>query len=78
MNNNTDKTKHYHIKIQGKLDVRWQGWFDDLTIEPTVDGDTILSGMIADQAALYGILKKINNLGLTLISVIQYTKGEKS
>ncbi len=60
---------HYHIKIKGHLDARWQDWFDGLTISLSDDGDTILSGVIVDQAALHGTLKKISNLGLTLISV---------
>ncbi len=60
---------HYQIKIKCHLDTRWQDWFDGLTITLTGDGDTILSGAIADQAALHGVLKKIRNLGLTLISV---------
>ena len=51
------------------LDTRWQDWFDGLTITLTDDGDTILDGVIVDQAALHGTLKKISNLGLTLISV---------
>ena len=59
----------YHIKIEGHLDARWQEWFDGLTITRTADGHTLLSGPIHDQAALHGVLKKINNLGLTLISV---------
>jgi hypothetical protein len=59
----------YHIKIKGHLDARWQEWFDGLTIISTADGHTLLSGPIHDQAALHGVLKKINNLGLTLISV---------
>ena len=68
-NENTNKQSDYHIKIRGPLDARWQNWFDDLTITLTDDGDTILSGVIVDQAALHGVLKKISNLGLTLISV---------
>ncbi len=60
---------HYHIKIKGHLDTRWQSWFDGLTINLTDDGDTILSGNIVDQSALHGMFKKINNLGLILISV---------
>ena len=67
----------YHIKIKGHLDTRWQDWFDGLTISLTNDDDTILSGIIVDQAALHGILKKISNLGLTLISVNPQGKGEK-
>ncbi len=67
---------HYHIKIKGHLDTRWQDWFDGLTITKTDDGDTVLSGIIVDQAALHGILKKIRNLSLTLISVNPQEKGE--
>lgn len=59
----------FHIKIKGHLEAQSQDWFDDLTITLTEDGDTILSGAITDQAALHGVLKKISNLGLTLISV---------
>lgn len=68
---------HYHIKIKGHLDARWQDWFDGLTITLTDDGDTILSGSIIDQSALHGVFKKINNLGLTLISVNLQANGEK-
>jgi len=69
MNERADTQSHYQIKIAGHLDARWQDWFDGLTVTSTADGDTILSGPIRDQAALHGVLKKINNLGLTLISV---------
>jgi len=69
MNTNIGKQNHYQIKISGHLDTRWQDWFDGLTITLTDEGDTILSGIIVDQAALHGVLRKISNLGLTLISV---------
>jgi len=69
MNDNTSKHSHYQIEIEGHLDGRWQDWFDELTITSTAAGNTILSGPIRDQAALHGVLKKINNLGLNLISV---------
>lgn len=72
----TNEHTHYYIKIKGHLDVRWQNWFDGLTINLTDDGDTILSGSIIDQSALHGMFKKINNLGLTLISVNPQAKGE--
>ena len=75
-NEHTNKQSDYHIKIKGHLDTRWQDWFDGLTITLTNDGDTILSGVIVDQAALHGVLKKIGNLGLTIISVNPQTKGE--
>ena len=68
---------HYHIKIKSHLDTRWQDWFDGLTITLTDDGNTILSGVILDQAALHGVLKKIRNLGLTIISVNPKQKEKK-
>lgn len=68
-NEHADKQNQYHIKIEGHLDGRWQTWFEGFTITHTAGGHTILSGAIRDQAALHGVFKKINNLGLTLISV---------
>jgi hypothetical protein len=67
---------HYHTKIKGHLDTSWQDWFDGLTITLTDDGDTILSGVIVDQAALHGLLKKIRNLGLTIVSINPQAEGE--
>jgi hypothetical protein len=69
MNKLTGKLSQYQIIIEGHLDPCWQDWFEGLTVTRTDDGRTILSGPIRDQAALHGVLKKINNLGLTLISV---------
>jgi hypothetical protein len=60
----------YEIRIKGILDRRWSAWFEDLQISS--DGEqTVLSGWVADQAALHGLLIKIRDLGLTLISVRQ-------
>ena len=59
----------YEIKIKGQIDDQWQEWFDDLDMTLTDDGNTVLCGPLIDQAALHGVLKKINNLGLTLVSV---------
>ena len=69
---------HYHIKIKDHLDTHWRDWFDGLTITLTDDGNTILSGVIVDQAALHSVLKKICNLGLTIISVNPQEKGENT
>jgi hypothetical protein len=74
MTDNRDRPMCYEIIVKGHLNVQWQAWFEDLNISPTEDGDTILSGAIVDQAALYGVLKRINNLGLRLISVNSRTK----
>lgn len=68
----TDSTAHdtrYAIRVKGQLDTEWQAWFDGLTITADADGNSTLRGAIVDQAALFGILKRINKLGLQLISV---------
>ena len=64
-----DELTLYQIKIKGHLDVTLTGWFDDMTVSNLEEGDALLSGPLPDQAALQGILKRISNLGLTLISV---------
>jgi hypothetical protein len=58
----------YEIRVKGVLDQRWAAWFEDLQI--TSDGqETVISGPVADQAALHGLLTKVRDLGLFLISV---------
>lgn len=59
----------YEIQVQGHFSTQLATWFDDLTVTNQPDGKALLSGPIVDQAALYGVLLKINNLGLTLIAV---------
>ena len=66
-------TLHYQIKVKGALDEDWSEWFDGLTITPDVDGNTLLDGAVRDQTALYGLIAKIRDLGLTLITVEQRT-----
>ena len=63
-----DRPAIYQIHIQGVLDQSWSDWFGGFTITYP-DHETLLEGTVTDQAALHGILAKINNLGLTLISV---------
>jgi hypothetical protein len=58
----------YEIRIEGRLDPRWAGWFDGMTLT-TADGTTVLSGQVADQAALHGVLAAIRDLGLPLLAV---------
>lgn len=69
INKRTDGPQIYLIVVQGILDIHWQEWFDGLTITPQPNGCTLLKGRIRDQAELHGILKRINNLGLKLISI---------
>jgi hypothetical protein len=59
------------IRVQGRIDEHWSDWFDDLTLMHTEEDETILSGVVADQAALYGLLAKLRDLGLHLLSVNQ-------
>lgn len=59
----------YEIRIKGHLTDRWVEWFDGWTITRTDDGNTVLSSAMIDQSALHGTLKKIRDLGLTLLSV---------
>jgi len=59
----------FEIRLQGHLDDRWAEWFDGMTIIPQPDGTTLLSGSVADQAALQGLLRRVADLGMTLLSV---------
>ncbi|MBE9508487.1 MAG: hypothetical protein IMY86_10600 [Chloroflexi bacterium] len=57
------------IRVKGRIDEHWSDWFDGLTITHTDQDETVLTGSIVDQAALYGLLSKLRNLGLPLVSV---------
>jgi hypothetical protein len=59
----------YQIRIKGLLDRQWTDWFGGMTVTATLDNDTLLTGPVEDQAALYGLLKKVRDLGMSLISV---------
>ena len=60
---------HYQIRIKGHLDEQWADWFGGLTITLEEDGDTRLTGPVIDQAALYGLLRKVSDLGMPLLSI---------
>ena len=66
----------YQIRIKGHLSSQWVDWFDGLTITLEEDGGTLLSGLVVDQAALYGILKKVRALGMPLLSINSIEPGE--
>jgi hypothetical protein len=62
------RSREYRIKLQGRLDPEWSDWFEQMEIS-TQDGETILTGPVADQAALHGLLIRIRDLNLTLLAV---------
>ena len=61
----------YEIRLTGHLDPRWAAWFDGLHLTNEADGTTALRGPVVDQAALHGVLQKVRDTGLTLVSVTQ-------
>ena len=64
-----DKQGIYEIRVSGVLDRKWSDWFDGFAITPQADDETLLAGPVADQADLHGLLAKIRDLGLPLLSV---------
>ena len=60
---------HYEIRVAGVLDGRWSAWFDGLEVSSDQAGQTRIAGPVADQAALHGLLAKVRDLGLPLLSV---------
>jgi hypothetical protein len=59
----------YEIRLKGHLDARWAAWFDGLSLTHDSDGTTTISGQVVDQAALHGLLQKVRDVGLPLVSV---------
>ena len=66
----------YEIRLKGHLDSRWAAWFGGLSLSNESDGTTIIRGPVADQAALHGLLQKVRDLGLPLVSVTQIQPGQ--
>ena len=64
-----DETMNYQIRIEGHLGTQWTNWFEGMSITLEENGETLISGPVNDQAALYGLLKKVRDLGMPLISV---------
>jgi hypothetical protein len=66
----------YQIRIKGHLGRQWTDWFGGLTITLEDNGDTLLTGPVVDQAALHGLLRKVRDLGMPLLSVIRVKRGQ--
>ena len=71
-----DEPARYEIRIEGHLDARWADRFEGLSFTHERDGTTILSGPVVDQAALHGLLRRVRDLGMPLLSVIRRTPGD--
>ena len=71
----TSNAKVYEIRLKGHLEARWVKWFDGMVITLDDNGNTLLSGPVADQSALHGLLKKIRDAGLPLLSVNSLEPG---
>ena len=65
----TQEPDRYEIRVKGHLADRWAAWFDGMTLTRRPDGTTVLDGPVADQSALHGLLRKVSDLGLPLVSV---------
>jgi hypothetical protein len=70
-----DEAKTYEMRLQGHLDDRWSAWFDGMELRTDDDGTTLVRGQVADQAALHGLIQKVRDLGLTLLSVTHTQTG---
>ena len=68
---------HYQIRIEGHLSDSWSSWFEGLAIRHEDSGETVLAGSLADQAALHGVLMRIRDLGLPLISVTRQKQADR-
>ena len=71
MADNLDQSMVYQIRVKGHLGPRWTAWFGGVTIALEDNGDTLLTGPVVDQAALHGLLRKVRDLGMPLISTVR-------
>ena len=75
--NSAHELGSYEIRLQGHLDPRWSQWFDGFILAPEPEGVTVLRGRVPDQAALHGLLARLRDLGLPLISVVPVGTGAR-
>lgn len=70
-----DRSATYEIRVHGRLGSRWAEWFDGMDIAPQDDGTTVIRGPVADQAALHGVLHRLRDLGIPLVSLTELPAG---
>jgi hypothetical protein len=75
MTDKLDQPMVYQIRVKGQLGRQWTDWFEGMTITLEEGGDTLLTGPVVDQAALHGLLRKVRDLGIPLISAIHVNPG---
>lgn len=68
---------YYEIRVRGQMDGHWRAWFGELKLTPLENGETLITGPVKDQAALFGILARVRDLGLQLVSVIFVEEGDE-
>lgn len=68
----------YEIRLKGHLQSRWARWFDDMTVTNHDDGTTVVCGAVVDQAAMHGLLNKVRDIALPLVSVVRVPADESS
>jgi hypothetical protein len=73
-----DRPAHYELRVRGVLDHHWSGWFDGLQVSSDAAGQTLIAGPVVDQAALHGLLAKVRDLGLPLLSAQRISPGHES
>ena len=71
-----DGSGRYEVRIKGHLDTRWASWFDGFSLTHRGDGTTVLAGFVVDQAALHGVLRRLGDVGLPIVSVTRTDAGE--
>ena len=71
-----DQSMVYQIRVEGHLGYQWTDWFGGLRVTTVENGDTLLTGPVVDQSALYGLLKKVRDLGMPLVSVKRVEPGQ--
>ena len=75
---NPDQPIIYQINIEGHLDDRWAAWFENASISLEENGDTLITCPVVDQAALHGLLKKVRDLGMPLLSINRIVSNQNS